>query len=108
MSTQSHYRIKYSTLSFYDLQDIHFEEYIANVSKYPEVALEQIYRITEEIRELEFFPKIHAVRKTDSKNREIRAFPVNNYSVLYSVDEREQVVNILRVLYGRRNIDALP
>ena len=37
-----------------------------------------------------------------------RAFPINNYNVFYSVDEGQHVVNISRVLYGRRNIDSLP
>ena len=106
MSTQSHYSVKYSTRAFYDLQDI--EEYITNAFKNPEAALEQIYRITRAVRNLENFPKMHAVRKTDLKNREIRAFPVNNYNIFYFIDEAENIVNISRVLYGRRNIDSLP
>lgn len=65
MNTQSHYSIQYSTRAFYDLQDI--EEYISNVSKVPEIASKQVYRITKAIRELEIFPKMHAVRKIDSK-----------------------------------------
>ena len=32
--------------------------------------------------------------------------PVGNYVVIYIVEEKESVVNIMRVIYGGRDIDT--
>ena len=36
-----------------------------------------------------------------------RYFPVNNYLVFYIVDDATQSVEILRIIYGSRNIEQL-
>jgi toxin ParE1/3/4 len=34
----------------------------------------------------------------------VRFIPVNNYVVLYLPDEEKQIVNVVRIMYGGRNI----
>ncbi|MBQ6737474.1 MAG: type II toxin-antitoxin system RelE/ParE family toxin, partial [Synergistaceae bacterium] len=42
-----------------------------------------------------------------SQRNEIRILPVDNYLILYSVDDEKQIVNVSRVIYGRKNIHLL-
>ena len=88
-----------------DIQEMKF--YISHNLKNPEAATATIERIMSYIEKLKTFPKMHRVRRKKS-GKEIRVVPVENFNVLYSVDEVRSTFNILRVLYGRRDIDALP
>ena len=37
----------------------------------------------------------------------LRALPVDNYLVVYNVDNDAQQVNVLRIFYGRRDLPSL-
>lgn len=99
----SNYSILYSPSAYEELEEIY--EYISRNFKAPETAREQIKRITQAIRTLAVFPKLFRVRKKDSKGREVRLLPIDNYVIIYSVDDANYIVNILHVLYGRRNMN---
>ena len=100
------YSLNYSSEARENLRDI--QDYIVSKSGVIEIATGQVMRITAAARSLTFFPKVHRVRGKDRFGNELRVCPVDNYIILYSIDEVERVVNISRVLYGRRNIDSLP
>ena len=40
------------------------------------------------------------------ESRRLRAAPVDNYLVLYIPDDDTQVVTIIRVMYGGRDVDT--
>ena len=82
--------------------------YISYDLQNPDAALSRLSRIFLSVQKLADFPKLHRVRGKDRFGNELRIYPVDNYSVLYYVDEDNYLINISRVLYGRRNIDALP
>ena len=63
-----------------------------------------IAKIREEINKLKDNPTIYAVIKDEIiKKREIRKIKVNNYIVFYKVEEKNKIVEIVRIMYGRRN-----
>ena len=82
--------------------------YISYNLQNPYAASGQLDRIFSSFQKLIAFPKIHRAHGKDRFGNEIRIYPVDNYTVLYYLDEANSVVNISRVLYGRRNIDSLP
>ena len=81
--------------------------YITKRFHNPEAASLQVERILSAAEALAVFPKIYRVRKTDSRGNALRYFPIDNYMIIYSIDESECIVNILNVFYGKRNIDSL-
>ena len=66
----------------------------------PENANAQLSRLEDRINKLDNLPK----RFPKCKN-EIRFMPVDNYLVFYTVDDVSKNVSILRVMYGKRNIE---
>ena len=52
-------------------------------------------------------PKRYRVRRKNRKGQEIRYMPVDNFIMMYCVDDVKRTVNILRVMYAKRNIDAM-
>ncbi len=63
----------------------------------------QLKRLEEAIKKLTEFPERYKKYKSDlHTDRNLRVMPVDNYLVFYVVDTEIQIVNVIRVLYGRR------
>jgi len=77
--------------------------YITDTLKEPNTA-KRIYKaIKEKIEKLDQMPlRYPLVRDDVLAARGLRLMPVENYSVFYVVNETEERVNVLRVLYSRR------
>lgn len=89
-----------------DLRNI--RQYIARDLSAPLTAQNQIGRIVEEIEELMILPERFAVLNDQTWNQGVlRALPVDNYLVVYNVDNDTQQVNVLRIFYGRRDLPSL-
>ncbi|MBQ7067663.1 MAG: type II toxin-antitoxin system RelE/ParE family toxin [Synergistaceae bacterium] len=99
------FKVVYSDDAIEDIQGLH--DYILNQFMNPMTARIQTNRIMSASETLAIFPKLYRIRKIDSKGRKIRFCPVDNYVILYSIDESRDMVNILHVMYNRRNINAL-
>ena len=99
------FRVIYSGNAVEDIRNIY--DYIAYKLFNPQIASQQSDRIMSAAESLAVFPKMHRVRKKDSKGNETRFFPIDNYLILYDVDDDKHTVNILRVVYRRRNIDDI-
>ena len=53
---------------------------------------------------LEKIPKICSeIEKTDKTKRQYRRMVVNNYVILYTIDEIEKIVYVAHIYYGGRN-----
>ena len=102
---ESNFNIHYSEDFEEDLRGIY--THVAYNLQNPLAASELVNRIISVAEALRIFPKIHRVRRKKS-GKEIRITIAKNFNILYSVDDGKNVVNILRALYGRRNIDSLP
>ena len=75
-------------------------EYIAFELQAPENASGQLDR-------LDHMPKRYRQYELEPwKSRGLRVAPVDNYLVLYIPDDDTQVVTIIRVMYGGRDVDT--
>ena len=97
------WRMLYSARAKEDLQSIY--EYIAYDLHEPEIALGQVRAIMDEIRDLDEMPmryRQYEVEPWISKG--IRIFSVGKYVILYQPEESNHEVNIVRIMYGGRDI----
>ena len=94
------YNIEYSKESKQDL--IGIKQYIKYNLQEPKIALKLISKIRKEINNLKNNPEIYAIIDDDIiKKLEIRKLIVDNYIVFYRI--RSNNIQIVRVMYGRRN-----
>ena len=94
------YNIEYSKESKQDL--IGIKQYIKYNLQEPELAQKLINKIRKEINSLKNTPEIYAIIDDDIiKKIEIRKLVVENYIVFYRVKNNN--IQIVRVMYGRRN-----
>ena len=94
------YTVYISKQADQDLRSIY--EYIAFSLSSPESALSQLNRLEEKIIGLNEFPFRFPVYKND-----IRYVPIDNYLVFYTVDETKQTAFIVRVMYGKRDVENI-
>lgn len=98
------YKIDITTQAKDDLRGIY--EYIALTLLAPENAAGQIYRLEEGVMSLNRMPMRFKEYEIEPwKSRGMRIMPVDNFVVLYIPNEETGIVNIIRVMYGGRNID---
>lgn len=82
-------------------------EYIAFELQSVQNAVGQLARIEESINSLDQMPnRFRAYDKEPWKSRGLRVMPVDNYIVFYVPNHETNVVNIVRVMYGGRDIDT--
>lgn len=98
------YRVRISEQADADLRGIY--EYIAFNLRSAQNAARQLKRLEKAIYELDTMPNRYpAYKKGKWEERALRCMPVDNYLVYYIPDEEEQTVEILRILYGRMDVD---
>lgn len=102
----SEYELRISDAAAEDIDRI--ADYIALSLQEPLMALKQIGRIKDAVASLCAMPERHGVVSDKYlASRGIRLLPVDNYLVFYTVNKAEELVTIARVLYGKREWDAL-
>lgn len=82
-------------------------EYIAFNLQSVQSASGQLDRLEESISKLDQMPE--RFRKYEREpwcGRNLRIMPVNNYCVLYTVDNEKKQVAVIRVMYGGRDIET--
>lgn len=98
------YRVIYTEEAEQDLINIY--SYISLDLKVPVIARKQADRIMDFIKGLEKMPLRHKLYRDEPwHSRGLRVCPVDNYLIFYLVDEKEQTVAIIRIMYGKRNIE---
>jgi toxin ParE1/3/4 len=98
------YNIQISEQAEKDLRGIY--EYIAFELLSPDNAAAQLDRLENAIAKLDYMPeKYRRYEKEPWRSRGLRVFAVDNYLVFYIPDTELQTVTIIRVMYGRRNVD---
>lgn len=96
------YKTQFSKDARNDLIDIY--SYIKYNLQEPDIANKLKKKIKQEIYKLEDFPAIHSTIEEDLiKKLKIRKFTMNNYIVFYKIEEEKQIIQIVRIMYGRRN-----
>lgn len=95
--------IVYTAQARKDLRGIY--EYIASKLLVPETATEQIRRIMKTIRSLEEMPMRYQLYEEEPWHSQgVRFFPVDNYLIFYLPDEPRNIVNVVRIMYGGRDV----
>lgn len=89
-----------------------FEEicgYISNKLKNTDASNRLREKVMYDVLLLENSPRMFVeIEKTDRTEREYRKIVINNYVILYSIDESEQIVYVAHIYYSGRNyIDDL-
>ncbi len=85
-----------------DLQEI--ADYISKELMEPKLARKLIARIGEAITCLEEMPFRHALVSDEKLAAQgFRKLIIDNYIVFYIVSEKEHIITVVRILYGRRD-----
>ena len=99
------YSIKVTVQADNDLRNIY--EYIAYELQSPENAGGQLNRIEKCIMSLKSMPERYRFYDREPwKSRGLHIVPVDNYCILYIVDNGTTTVSIMRVMYGGRDINT--
>ena len=86
---------------------IYLNQYERKDMQTPENVSGQLDRLEACIMELDHMPKRYRQYELEPwKSRGLRVAPVDNYLVLYILDDDTQVVTIIRVMYGGRDVDT--
>lgn len=98
------WKIIYAPEAENDLDEIY--EYIAYNLKAPKAAAHKTDSIMGEIDKLDNMPmKFRVYDEEPWKSQQLRYFSVEKYNVFYMVEEESKEVNIIRIIYGGRNIN---
>ena len=99
------YQVILSDAANRDLRNIF--EYIFYEIKAPQSASGMLDKLEKAVLSLEEMPNRHKVIEREPwLSRKVRLMPVGNYVVIYFVDDNKYEVNIMRIIYGGRDIDA--
>ncbi len=102
-NTLDRYNVKIYPKAIRDLDSIY--EYIANEKLAPEYAKGQIERIKKAILNLAIFPQSHQVRSEGRyATKGYRQLLVDNYIVIFKMDEGGKTVYVVTVQYHGRNM----
>lgn len=100
------FRVIYSSAALDDLRAIY--SYITYELKASQAATNQTNRIRKQVRSLNSMPGRYS--KVDWEpwvSMGMHKLPVDNYVIFYLVDDEQQVVTIIRIFYGGREIKDL-
>ena len=71
----------------------------------PDTAAGQTNRIMKAARSLEQMPMRHRLYEEEPWHSQgLRFLPVDNYLIFYLPDETNNIVNIIRIMYGGRDV----
>lgn len=97
------YEVRLTAEAENDLRGIF--EYIAFDLQSVQNAAGQFDRLEQGIASLDQMPeRFRRYEKEPWSGRNLRIMPVNNYLIFYIPDHKEQVVNVMRVMYGGRDV----
>ncbi|MGO4970676.1 type II toxin-antitoxin system RelE/ParE family toxin [[Clostridium] aminophilum] len=100
----SNYSVRYSDEAKEDLRNIF--TYIAYKLGSRDNAKDQVNRIREAIRKLNRFPKLNPLVPYEPWNSlGMRRLNIDNYAIFYLVDEERELVEIVRIPYGARDLE---
>ena len=99
------WKVRYTESAQKDLNDIY--DYIANNLLEPNIAMNQTERIMDVADSLDNMPLRHRLCDYEPwRSKGWRSVPVDNYLIFYLPEEHENIVYIMRIMYGRRDIEA--
>ncbi len=98
------YEVIVTDLAKKDIKNIH--SYISNELFLPNEALNLVKLIEKNIKDLEVMPE--RFRKYEKyKEKNIRICRVKKYLIFYNINDDENQVEVVRILYSARNYDVI-
>ena len=102
-NTSSDYKVLLYPNAFRDLDDIY--AYISGEIMEPEIAKRQINRIWDGLYSLSSFPYSHQDRLVGRyANKGYKQLFVDNYLIIYRIDEGAKTAHVVTIQYAKRNI----
>ena len=99
------WRINYTEDAEQDLQSIF--DYVTNILLEPVTAKNQTDRIINAVDTLDHLPlRFRLWGKEPWRSKGLRVLPVDNYLVFYLPNEPQKSIDIIRIMYGRRDIET--
>ncbi|MCL1884951.1 MAG: type II toxin-antitoxin system RelE/ParE family toxin [Defluviitaleaceae bacterium] len=96
------YKVIYQPRAINDLDEI--TRYISKELYSQESAVQLLHEVEAETSSLDFMPKRYAlVSNAKLAKQGFRLIPVRNYLIFYVVNEKEKTVNIISVMYNKRD-----
>ena len=100
------FRIRFSEQAAQDLSDI--VEYISDVLCNPGAAERFYNEVNKRLNKLSDNPFIYPLSRNSKLNAEgYHVSVISNYLLFYLIDETDNVVDISRIIYGKRDITAI-
>jgi len=97
------WHVYYTDDALWDLQDIY--DYISLNLLEPNTALKQTNHIMDAADSLDHMPFRYRLYDQEPwYSMGLRVLPVDNYLIFYLIDETKNIVPIVRIMYGGRNI----
>ena len=99
------YEVTLTPEAKHDLREIY--RYIAVELQSEQNANGQLNRLEENILKLDEMPERFRIYDREPwRSRNLRVMPVDHYLVFYIPDHQSQIVTVVRVMYGGRDIEA--
>ena len=99
------YEVTLTPEAKHDLREIY--RYIAVELQSEQNANGQLNRLEENILKLDEMPeRFRVYDRQPWRSRNLRVMPVDHYLVFYIPDHQSQIVTVVRVMYGGRDIEA--
>ena len=98
------YEVQSTDIARLDLKNIYI--YIADTLLEPVIAEKQYSRIEKAVYSLDTMPERFRQYEIEPwRSRKLRIMTVDNYLVFYTVDNKNRIVTVTRIMYGKRNIE---
>ena len=102
-NTLNKYKVLLYPKAYRDLEEIY--SYIVNEILEPDIAKKQIERIWDALNSLSVFPHSHQDRLVGRfANKGYKQFVVDNFLIIYRIDEEIKEVYVVTIQYVKRNI----
>lgn len=99
------YKVEFLPVAKQDLTEIAL--YIKDELKNPSAAYNTVEKIVEAAQKLETFPYSNSVfTPIRPLKKEHRKILIKNYMLFYTVDEKEKLITVSRIIYARRNLSS--
>ena len=96
------YKIKFTKKCLIDIDNACF--YISNTLKSQQASIKLREKIKKSVINLPNNPKMYSqIDKFDKLNRIYRKIVINNYVLLYTIDEENELIYFSHMYYGGRN-----
>lgn len=102
----SEYSCKFSAKAVVDIEDI--MQYISETLCNKQAAKSLLRKIFDKIDQICTYPESgNTIENPFLSDKAVRKVNVDNYVLYYKAEAKEQVIYVIRIVYGKRNLDEI-